>query len=170
MNMSLIARFQMLHVGYAYYLNKFVDFIDTFCFIARKKFSHVRWAWALFPLVGILKLASALEARRGYQKSTQMEGRLRDCDNEKGGQKIRKFFRHHLSLVPYNIILFGHGSPNTIAVFFTSSTMALRPYHAFLAPDGSSEAMPPSSQCSTPSFTWSCTHTTWLPPWGRNIR
>ena len=46
----VIVFFQMLHVGYAYYLSKFVDFFDTFCFVARKKFSHLRWAWQHDPI------------------------------------------------------------------------------------------------------------------------
>lgn len=32
---------QVLHLGYTYYLSKFLDFVDTFCFIARKKFDHI---------------------------------------------------------------------------------------------------------------------------------
>jgi len=31
----------MMHVSYIYYLSKFSEFIDTFAFVARKKFSHV---------------------------------------------------------------------------------------------------------------------------------
>merc|ERR1719322_1436113 len=31
----------MTHVAYVYYLSKFSEFIDTFAFVARKKFSHV---------------------------------------------------------------------------------------------------------------------------------
>merc|ERR1712193_304526 len=31
----------MLHVCYVYYLSKFTEFIDTFCFVARKKFNQV---------------------------------------------------------------------------------------------------------------------------------
>ena len=39
--------FQVLHFGYTYYLSKFLDFIDTFCFIARKKFDHIRQVYTL---------------------------------------------------------------------------------------------------------------------------
>lgn len=31
----------MLHCAYVYYISKFTEFFDTFCFVARKKFSHV---------------------------------------------------------------------------------------------------------------------------------
>jgi len=31
----------MMHVSYVYYLSKFSEFIDTFAFVARKKFNHV---------------------------------------------------------------------------------------------------------------------------------
>nr|WDS84442.1 elongation of very long chain fatty acids protein 1 [Apocyclops royi] len=31
----------MLHCCYVYYISKFTEFFDTFCFVARKKFSHV---------------------------------------------------------------------------------------------------------------------------------
>ena len=116
----VIVFFQMLHVGYAYYLSKFVDFIDTFCFVARKKFSHVRWAWQQDPIQYSIELSV--------------------------------------------------GSPNKIAVFFMSFITAFCPCHAGQAPAGSLEATLASSQCSTPSCTWSCTRTTWLLPWDRNIR
>ena len=32
----------MMWTSYIYYLSKFSEFIDTFCFVARKKFNHIR--------------------------------------------------------------------------------------------------------------------------------
>ena len=31
----------MMWISYIYYLSKFSEFIDTFCFVARKKFGHI---------------------------------------------------------------------------------------------------------------------------------
>ena len=37
-----LIHFQMVWSSYIYYLSKFSEFIDTFCFVARKKFNHIR--------------------------------------------------------------------------------------------------------------------------------
>ena len=33
---------RMAHFCYVYYISKFSEFIDTFCFVARKKYRHIR--------------------------------------------------------------------------------------------------------------------------------
>ena len=63
----------MLHLGYIYFLSKFLDFIDTFCFIARKKFDHIRcvsqsaqkyliqnivWTGVLRPFIAVFSMCS----------------------------------------------------------------------------------------------------------------
>ena len=45
--------------------------------------------------------ASAVGGGGGTPKADESSDKLRECDIDKGGQKIRKFCGHHLSTAPY---------------------------------------------------------------------